>query len=492
MPDLAVNYEASPTIGRFLGSNARFRALIGPFGSGKSSGCVMELLRRASEQKPGRDGKRRTRWGVIRNTYPQLRDTTRKTFEQWVPAELGTWHEQAFRFDMAFGDVRAEVLFRALDRPGDIKNLLSLELTGAWVNEGREVPKAIFDALEGRVGRYPARVDGGCTWAGVFTDSNPWAKPHWGYRLFSLHEVLGSDGKAFKLPREHWAHYELFEQPSGRSPEAENLENLEPGYYDRLLIGKDSDWVKSYVDGGYPDADEGSIWGPVLEALAARGGLEEFEHPVDGVFTSWDLGISDATAIWFWRIGANRTIDVIDYYEEHGQPLSHFVDVLASKGYEYAKHWIPHDARARTLLTGSTVQEGLIKEYGAAHVKVTPSVSLMDGIQAGRWLLEQPTRIHPRCSPGVEALRSYHRCWDDVAKVYDRTPEHDWSSHGADAWRYLAIVARATELLTRERVQPDPEAGSVLRSKGITRRIVIERPTLDQLLKDRDRERRRI
>src|SRR5687768_16241780 len=113
-------------------SDAFVRALVGPVGSGKSSGCTIELIRRASQQTPGPDGVRRTRWAIIRNTYPQLRDTTRKTFEQWIPADTGQWHEQEFTFEvdrkLADGTrMHCEVLFRALYRPEDVKKLLSLE-----------------------------------------------------------------------------------------------------------------------------------------------------------------------------------------------------------------------------------------------------------------------------------------------------------------------------------------------------------------------------
>jgi hypothetical protein len=160
-------YEAPATIRQFMASDAFVRLLAGPIGSGKSSGCIAELISRACHQAPGRDGIRRTRWAIIRNTYPELRDTTRKTFEQWVDGRLGQWREQEFSFTMRFQDVEAEILFRALDRPEDIKKLLSLELTGAWINEAREVPKAVFDSLTGRVGRFPAKMDGGATWSGI-------------------------------------------------------------------------------------------------------------------------------------------------------------------------------------------------------------------------------------------------------------------------------------------------------------------------------------
>ena len=112
------------------------------------------------------------------SVFSQLRDTTRKTFEQWVPAELGTWHEQSFTWSGRWSDgehiIECEVLFRALDRPQDVKKLLSLELTGAYINEVREIPKHVLDVLQTRVGRFPSRAQGGATWFGIWADTNPW------------------------------------------------------------------------------------------------------------------------------------------------------------------------------------------------------------------------------------------------------------------------------------------------------------------------------
>ncbi|WP_242394841.1 phage terminase large subunit [Anaeromyxobacter oryzisoli] len=456
----ARRYVAAPTLRRFQRSDAFVRCVVGPVGSGKSSACVIELLRRAMRQAPGPDGVRRSRWVVIRNTYSQLRDTTRKTFEEWVPAEIGSWNEQAFTWVGEWSDgehpVHCEVLFRSLNRPEDVKKLLSLELTGAYVNESREIPKAVVDVLEQRVGRFPAKKSGGPTWSGIWMDTNPWAKQHWGYKLFTLHQGVREEDRDL---------YELFEQPGGRSPEAENLENLPPGYYDRLVVGKDAEWIKSYVDGEYPSNDQGSIFGPLIEKLEQRGGIGKFKHPTDGVFTSWDLGFSDATGIWFWRVNEHGVPDLIDHYEAHGQPLSHYFDEVDRRGYEYVKHWLPHDARARTLQTGSSILEQFVVRYGADRVAIGPELSLLDGIQAARWLLEQPVRFHERCAAGIEALRSYHYAWDEEARAFSRRPEHDWSSHTADAFRYVACVAKETRLIARgAAIVPPPPAARDLRT----------------------------
>ncbi len=232
-----------------------------------------------------------------------------------------------------------------------------------------------------------------------------------------------------------------------------------------MMTGKDDEWIRVYVDGIEANSDLGSIYGRWLDALDRRGGLDAYEHGTDGVFTSWDIGGAgakgDATAIWFWRFNQHRVPDVIDWYEATGEGLTHYFDVLARRardnGYVYAKHWLPHDARATTLQTGMSTLDRCAQEWGSGMVAIAPQLSLSDGIGAGRWLLEQPVRIHPRCLPGIEALREYRYEWDEANRCFSKQPLHNWASHSADGFRYLALVAKATELLMRrpeEKTQP--------------------------------------
>lgn len=432
---LSVDYDAPPTLSRFLDSNAFVRCVVGPIGSGKSSACVLEILRRAVEQKRGPDGKRKTRFAVVRNTYPQLRDTTRKTFEQWIPKPLGRWKERDFTFEIRFADVECDVVFRALDKPDDIDNLLSLELTGCYFNEMRNVSKAIFDAMQGRVSRYPSKLDGGPTWFGIWGDTNPWHARHWADLLFKEMEARGS--RDFKL----------FRQPGGRAANAENLENLDPGYYARLVAGKDSEWIKTYIDGEDSSSIVGAIWGEAIGALEKARLIAEFDHGSGGVFTSWDLGRSDSTAIWFWRIASSGQVEIIDHYENHLKPLSHYFEVVDQRGYQYVKHWLPHDAAAKTLASEVSVEDQC-RAHWPGKVQIGPALSVQDGIQAARWLLEGGrSRFHSRCSAGIDALKAYRREWDEELRSYSTTPVHDWSSHTADSFRYLAVVAKVTGII---------------------------------------------
>lgn len=187
-------------------------------------------------------------------------------------------------------------------------------------------------------------------------------------------------------------------------------------------------------------ANVGAVFGDLVPEPA------EFEHPLDGVYTSWDLGVSDATAIWFWRLNGDGGVDFVDHYEETGKPAAHFIDVIESKPYSYARHYLPHDARARTWVTGATAQDAL-EERWLGKVEVLPLDTLANGIEAGRWLLQRSTRFHTRCAEGVEALKAYHYEWDDDRKVLARAPLHDWSSHTADAYRYAASIVKATQLI---------------------------------------------
>lgn len=456
----SVAYRAPPTVAAYMRSDAFVRCIVGPVGSGKSSGSVVEILRRAAEQAPSDDGVRRTRFAVIRNTYRELADTTRKTFEQWIPQTpaFGRWYEKDFTFvvDTPLRDgtrLHCEVLFRALDRPEDVKKLLSLELTGAYLNEARQIPKSILDVLCGRVGRYPSMREGGATWFGIWMDTNPWHTGHWGFRLFS---------------RECPDGYALFEQPSGLGPDAENLENLPAGYYLRQQAGKDTAWIAEYLEGKYPSHDKGSIYGDLLAALEARGGICAFAHEAGSIFTSWDLGRADSTSIWFWRLRPGG-VDVIDHYRNNGEPLSHYFSVLDEKakalGYRYLKHVLPHDARAKTLVTRSSVLEQVVSKYGAGGVTIGPALSVEDGISAARALLEGDIRFHTRCDKapvqgldsGLEALRSYKYQYSERLQTFSREPLHDWASHDADSFRYLATFAQVARMMTtHEETKPKP------------------------------------
>lgn len=247
-----LNYTPPITVERYMLSDARMRVIMGPQGSGKSSGSVVEIPRRAIEQAPDDDGVRRSRWLVVRNTMPQLRTTTIKTFLDWIPAgSIGQWKEsiKEYHIHLPLPDgttVKSEVMFLALDTPDDVSKLLSLESTGAYFNEFREISPTIFEGMTRRVGRYPSKKGGpGPTWYGIWADTNPPQRGSWLYRMM---ENVDENDDPLPDRTDDWR-WEVFKQPSGRSPEAENLENLPDGYYD--ATGLTPEYVKVMIDGEY-------------------------------------------------------------------------------------------------------------------------------------------------------------------------------------------------------------------------------------------------
>ena len=295
----------------FMKDNTFFRGIRGPVGSGKSVGCCVEIFRRALQQKPNKDGIRRSRWAIIRNTNPQLRTTTIKTWLDWFPEdEWGKFHWSVpYTHWVRQADLELEVLFLALDRPEDFKKLLSLELTGIWINEAREVPKSIIDACTMRVGRFPSMRDGGPSWHGVIADTNAPEEDHW-WPIMSG-EVPVPDHVPLEQARmlvkpDNWS---FFVQPAGMIAEkdengsvldyvpnkkAENTKNMLKTYYHNLIRGKTKSWIDVYVMNELGSIQEGK---PVYPSFVSETHIAKEEIPIaDGVplYIGIDFGLTPA------------------------------------------------------------------------------------------------------------------------------------------------------------------------------------------------------
>jgi len=270
---------------------------MGPIGSGKSVGCIADLLVKAHAQEPNSEGVRSTRWVIIRNTYRELQDTTIKTFHDWVPESAGYWSKMNLTFTLEQRQpdgtrVHAEFMFRALDRPNDVKKLLSLEITGGFINEAREVPKQVVDMLQGRCGRYPSKRDGGPTWFGIIMDTNPPDNDSWWYKLFEEN-----------LPD----NFEIFYQPSGLAEDAENIENLPAGYYPNMVGGKDQEWVNVYVHGRYGFVSEGKPVFPEYKDNVHGSSEDWMPDPRLPLYIGIDFGLTPA-AVFGQLTAAGRMV----------------------------------------------------------------------------------------------------------------------------------------------------------------------------------------
>lgn len=440
---IKIAYQASPTGKKFHASDRFVRAVIGPIGSGKSVMCIIELMRRAQEQAPNPHGIRKTRWAIIRNTYAELRDTTFQTFMDWFPEQFVDVLKQEFKVtvDSPMPDgtrMHAEFIFRALDRPDDIKKLLSLELTGAFINEAREIPKAVLDMLQGRVGRYPNKRDGGATWFGVLLDTNPPDSDHWWYRLF---EESCPDN------------FEQFKQPSGVSPEAENIENLPPNYYPNMMQGKDQEWIQVYVHGEYGFLSDGKpIFHEYNDSTHADSGYEYSPDPKLPIYIGIDFGLTPAAV--FGQIETSGRVVVFDEIVAHDMGAKTFAGEIKrlinhkynTSDFDLMIYADPAgEARAQTDETtpfqilaaeGVSAIPAHTNDFTIRREAVASLLTKLDFTGKPAFILTSESKILRKALGGGY---KYKRMAVSGSERYQDKPDKNKYSHVADALQYMCL-----------------------------------------------------
>lgn len=459
-------YAPGPVSKAYVMDDSPISGIMGPFGSGKSVTTVMKLLMNCRKQPKGPDGWVRRRTAIIRNTYPELRTTTMNTFFQWVPKHMGRWRDAGppmLHIQDLAAKVDWEIYFVALDRPDDVKKLLGMELSDAWLNEAREIPKAVLDALTGRIGRYPAVWQGGCYRAQILCDTNPPDTDHWWYTLAehdssdekkrqvldSMKEAeerlrsLGHLGATQKL-------FSFFRQPSGRSVHAENLRNLKGGYYELLMAGKDDDWIKVYVDGDY---------GFVMDGKPVYPEYKDSTHCADfdlirgiGIRLGFDFGLTPA-AIISQRAGNGRWFDhdeltterigVVSFAEELKRHLAEKypgIPIVSARGDPSGEAMNPDE---RTCFQ-------ILKAAGFKTAEPAPTNDPVRRREAVAYLLrtnidgKPGLLVHRRCSvlrKGYAGGYHYRRLQVQGEARYREVPEKNKYSHPCEADQYDKLSA---------------------------------------------------
>lgn len=224
---------------------------------------------------------------------------------------------------------------------------------------------------------------------------------------------------------------------------AEQLKRELQAYIDDYGVAEGTALYESEYLCSFDAAVVGAIFGKEMTRARESGRIGVFPHVPEGlVNTAWDIGWGDSTAIWFhqWVDGQPQ---VIDYYESNGEPITHYLSVLRQKGYQYDTCWLPHDADNGQLATGKSIAE--IVRGNGFRVQIAPKLSLEDGINAARLFLAKCSFNEKTCAPGIDALQAYRWDYNQRMEEFKRTPLHDWSSHGADAFRYLATSMKSKQ-----------------------------------------------
>lgn len=192
----------------------------------------------------------------------------------------------------------------------------------------------------------------------------------------------------------------------------------------------------------FESPNSGSYYGNLMDDAQREGRICSVPHdPALKVWTGWDLGIDDSTAIWCLQVSRGGEWRLIDYIEDSGVGLDHYVRQLQSRPYAYERHILPHDAAVRELGSGKSRTETL-HGLGVRPTRQCKQHSVADGINAVRMVLPRAWFDIGRCAKGIHALRHYRREWNEGAQAWRSSPVHDHASHGSDAARYLALGVR--------------------------------------------------
>ena len=496
---LIVKYIAEPTLAKFHASDAFMRGVMGPIGSGKTVGNVIEILHRMRTQRVGPDRKRRSRWAIIRNTYPELRTTTLNTWTDWMPIDvapikLGSPIE--CNIEIALPDdttIVAQVLFVSMDKPKDVRKVLSMELTGAFCNEARELPKAVIDAASSRVGRYPAKKDGGSNWSGVIMDTNPPDDSHWWYKAAEMGEweqdfKLDLDELAAYLPPEvdvddyrkiiedikgHDAwdqrNFQFFRQPGAMlpildsngnirqyvpNPQAENVRNQDLGfiYWIRLLAGKDPEWIKAYLCGDYATVFDGKpVYHHMYRDSVHLSGVNLGVYSTRPLYLGWDFGLTPACL--FAQVAPTGQLRVLrEFICEDGGIKQFVIDVVkpALREEEFAGlpiHSFADPAGMQRAQTDEKTCIGILADQGIPTWPAHTNAFLTRRQAVIDWLIRRAGSkpamvIDPRCNTlrkGFNGGYRFRLMQISGNTKFKEVPEKNLYSHVHDAFQYLCM-----------------------------------------------------
>lgn len=395
---IVIPYSPRKQFRQFHERTERFAAIVAHRRAGKTVACVNDLIRGAltcSRPNP--------RFAYVAPLYTQAKDVAWLYVRDYTnPIPGAKLHESELRVDLPNG---GRVRLYGAD---NYDRMRGIYLDGVVLDEyadmdSRAWSEVIRPALSDRQG-----------WA-VFIGTPKGKNAFW--------EIWDYAAKA-----DDWFTLSLKASETGIIPPAELA--------DARRVMSEDQYNQEY-EVSFEAAIQGAYYGKEMRQATEDGRICSVPYePVSEVHTAWDLGIDDSTAIWFvQRVG--REIRVIDYYETSGEGLAHYANVLKSKPYVYGDHLLPHDAEVKELGTGKSRLETLLG-FGIRG-KVVPLQRVEDGINAVRLMLPTCWFDERKCQRGIEALRQYRHEYDDKLKAFKSRPLHDWTSHAADAFRYLAL-----------------------------------------------------
>lgn len=455
-----------PVLQSYIDCRTRNSIIIGPLGSGKTYGSCQRLITQMMEQKPNRERVRKTRWGAIRNTFPDLQTTT---IRDWLDlfGDLGRYKaggaappSHTLRFKLPDRTiVESEIIFLALDRPDTIKKLRGTQFTGFWLNEIKELAKAIVDMADLRHGRYPSPIDGGPSWHGMIGDTNAPDDDHW---LYDLAEIT------------HPLDWSFFIQPGGlmremveeddtqiwtgnwiENPLAENVRNLPEGYYTKGKEGKSHDWIAVNLANEYGSVQTGKPvykeqWSDTLHVSETIQLIDK--HPI---WIGLDFGLTPAAVIGQETPRGN--LHILEELVAEDMGIEQFAESLLlpllRQKYRRCEWNFVGDpsGNKRADTDEETVFKLLAKEEIGIDVEPANTNDSSVRLEAVRYFLtglrdgKPAFRLHPQCKvlrKGFNGGYELVRLKVTGQEKFKSKPDKNKFSHPHDALQYLCMAIR--------------------------------------------------
>jgi hypothetical protein len=373
---------------------------------GKTLGCILDLIYRAISE-----GKEDGRYAYVAPYYSQAKNIAWDYLQKYSQPVLAKANQSELWVELVNG---ARIRLFGADNPDALRGLY---LDGIVLDEYADMRPRIWGEiirplLSDRLG-----------WA-VFIGT---PKGHNGFwELYSA-----------AINKDDWYVKTLRASVTGLIAESELADAAKSMTQDQYLQEFECDFESAIV---------GAYYGKEMRLLTDQGRITEVKYdPMYKVNTAWDLGFTDSTSIWWYQV-IHGEIRVLEHHSSNGQSIPFYTGLIQSKKYQYGIHWLPHDARAKTLSSGGkSIIEQLSAKIPLESMKIVPNLSLQDGIQASRMALQRAWFDGEKCMDGIECLRQYQREYDEDKKVFRDRPRHDWTSHSSDAWRYCSIAWREEE-----------------------------------------------
>lgn len=456
-------YIPSATGKAFHSDDTFIKLVIGPYGSGKSTMCIQDIVKRACEMPIWSNGRRKSKWAIVRNTSGELSSTTLATWLQWFGdlGDITKRQKPLMTYEHIFNDgngiVELDLIFIALDREDDLRKIKSMEVTGAYINELSEVPQGALSHFKGRVNhRYPSRAF--CDqpyWSGIIADTNPPSDDHWIHKDFE-EKRLDS--------------YKIFHQPHGllkgesnewlRNPNADNAINLSDDYYLKLAEGQTEDFVKVFCLGEYGLVGFGKkVYPEYNDDLHSVEDIEAIQG--DPLHLGWDFGLTPACVVT--QISPRGQFRILKEYTADGMGIRTFAESIVlpslAKDFPYCK--IGESEADPSGIQRSQIMEELscigdlnalgITTRGANTNDLAPRIgsvcyflnTMIDGKPA--FMLSR--KGCPTLRRGFTKDYCYNRIAVSGEERYRDKPDKNMSSHPHDGLQYIAMKFAADRII---------------------------------------------